>query len=172
MCGREKKIIPSVVGKRCTETSDQTTLWNWWSKVSLCFKHITMINIKRLGSKHKYVYTQTRIRNKGKNKILSEEWKKMLTMEGTAFYSLTDTKMVPLSSTNGVYCLSYLLKSKETRDKHKTQKCLFHRLRCYTWKGPCNPFCAFSANHSRIQSAVNLCEIQTFLKNKTDLTLY
>ena len=92
-------------------------------------------------------------------------------MEGTAFYSLTDTKMVPLSSTNGVYCLSYLLKSKETRDKHKTQKCLFHRLRCYTWKGPCNPFCAFSANHSRIQSAVNLCEIQTFLKNKTGINV-
>lgn len=95
----------------------------------------------------------------------------MLTTEGTAFYSLTDTKMVPLSSTNGVYCLSYLLKSKETRDKYKTQKCLFHRLRCYTWKGPCNPFCAFSANHSRIQSAVNLCEIQTFLKNKTGINV-
>ena len=34
-----------------------------------------------------------------------------------------------------------------------------------------NPFCAFSANHSRIQSAVNLCEIQTFLKNNTGINV-
>ena len=95
----------------------------------------------------------------------------MLTTEGTAFDSLTDTKMVPLAFTNGVYCLSYLLKSKETRDKYKTQKYLFHRLRCYKWKGPCNPFCAFSANYRRIQSAVNLCEIQTFLKNNTGINV-
>ena len=95
----------------------------------------------------------------------------MLTTEGTAFDSLTDTEMVPLAFTNGVYCLSYLLKPKEARDKYKTQKCLFHRLRCYTWKGPCNPFCAFSANYSRIQSAINLCEIQTFLKNNTGINV-
>ena len=91
---------------------------------------------------------------------------KMLTTEGIAFDSLTDTKMVSLASTNGVYCLSYFLKSEETRDKYKSQKCLFHRLRCYSWKGPCGPFCAFSVNDSRIQSVANLCEIQTFLENK------
>lgn len=96
---------------------------------------------------------------------------KMLTTEGIAFDSLTDTKMVSLASTNGVYCLSYFLKPEETRDKYKSQKCLFHRLRCYSWKGPCGPFCAFSVNGSRIQSVANLCEIQTFLENNTGTSM-